>query len=90
MTHPLRDYSLPNSEPDGVPEVGEETGQPCPNCHCPRTFMIKVRVKQRLVKGGVGTANYVGCAACPWASPAVIVADGVADGVADNVQKPKG
>lgn len=61
--------------PDGVPtwDPAPEGTPPCPNCGA-KVCMIKVRVKQPLLRGGGGIATYFGCPACPWASPTVVVA----------------
>jgi len=67
----LRDYGLPDSEPVGVP-TWSETEHPCPNCGA-NVCEVEVKVKQELVKGGEGMSSYLGCPACPWASPAVVV-----------------
>ncbi len=72
-----RDYGLPGvGDPIGPPEVSTAPvpGGKCPNCGCLTMFNVKVRVKNARLVGGEGTAIYVGCAACPYASPAVAVA----------------
>jgi len=74
----LRDYGLPDSEPVGVP-TWSETEHPCPNCGA-NVCEVKVKVKQELVKGGEGMSSYLGCPACPWASPAVVVSTLTDDG----------
>lgn len=70
----LRDYGLPN--PTGV--LGTPTWvaakEECPNCGG-LLCAVKVRVAMPLLKGGEGTSNYLGCPACPYASPALMVAD---------------
>lgn len=69
---------VPRENLDGPPRItgdGPE-GVPCPNCQCPQTFFIQVNVKVMPVAGGRGVMSYVGCAACPWASPALIVGGG--------------
>ena len=35
---------------------------------------VSVPVKHPLLKGGEGTSTYLGCPACPFASPAVMTA----------------
>jgi hypothetical protein len=71
----LRSYGRPEPDPDGVPEW-KRTEPPvhCPNCGG-EVAEIRVRVKLDLLKGGKGTALYLGCPACPWASPAMTIAD---------------
>ena len=75
----LRDY--------GMGSVGETVGKPtwkpaegpdgelpeCPNCGS-LVCEVEVRVENPLLKGGEGRAIYLGCPACPWASPALAVA----------------
>ena len=73
MRKNIRDYGLPNSEVLSVPvtkELPEHLKkEPCPNCGCQSLAMLEVDVKQDLVRGGVGKGVYIGCPACPWASP---------------------
>ena len=73
----LRDYGYEDvPEIDGVPElVGGSTGLSCPNCGCAETFTLKVKaVGVKKLKGGEGVGTYIGCPACPWASPMITVA----------------
>jgi hypothetical protein len=46
----------------------------CPNCGCGTLSMIQVKVEDARLKGGKGIGNYVGCPACPWASPMMMAA----------------
>lgn len=66
---------VPRESLDGPPRIAGDgpEGVACPNCGCGKTFLIQVNVKVIPVCGGRGTMTYVGCAACPWASPALIV-----------------
>lgn len=71
----LRDYGLPDADEymDGKPEVMREENIPCPHCGCEKTFSIEIPLKDfPLVKKGEQRGSYVGCAACPWASPMMI------------------
>ena len=78
----IREYGLGDSTPyvKGVPRIvkqlGESDGMPaCPNCGCPTTFEIEVSVEGHpLLRGGKGKGKYVGCAACPMATPMLMVA----------------
>lgn len=68
----LRDYGLPDSEVTGIPVATPmKATPPCPNCGCKTLMSIEVEVTQALV-GGPGISTYVGCPACPWASPAMV------------------
>lgn len=76
---PQRDYGL---DDQGVP-LGAPVASPlpadadcpheCPHCGCAQLQEVQVRMKHPLIRGGEGICRYVGCPACPWASPAVIV-----------------
>lgn len=74
--YPEREYGLGSSTPyvDGVPRIAGDgpNGIPCPNCGCGRTFIITADIKGHPMVGD-GLITYVGCAACPWASRALIV-----------------
>lgn len=75
----LRDHGYGDSpEVTGVPKVlGEAKGNDCPHCGCTQTFLLRVEVvKVKRLKGGSGSGSYIGCPACPWASPMVTVATG--------------
>ena len=73
----LRNYGLPTSDvmstpvakpvPEGTPLVE------CPNCGCKQMFEITIQVKQSLLKSATGTGTYVGCPACPFASPMFVI-----------------
>lgn len=77
-----RDYGLGSSgtpvgkpvakvidDPKTVAAIGAEGG--CPNCRCETLMEIELEVEHPLIRGGRGTCRYIGCPACPWASPAV-------------------
>lgn len=49
----------------------------CPHCGCTTIFEIEVEVTMPQLKGGKGVGRYLGCPACPWASPMLTVAKGV-------------
>jgi hypothetical protein len=59
----------------GVPTIElRKTGEPCPNCGCEDTFLIRVEIENpppmlRMPEGHVAIGHYVGCVACAWASP---------------------
>lgn len=69
----LRNYGLPASDPVGIP-TWTQADVMCPNCGS-NLCLVRVKVKQELVRGGVGTSTYLGCPACPFASPAMVVSD---------------
>lgn len=69
-----RDYGLPDSDVTGTPTWTEAVGSPpCPNCGG-KLCEVKVAVTQALLRGNHGMSNYLGCPACPFASPALVVA----------------
>lgn len=55
-------------------QVIEDGG--CPNCGCYDIMEITVEVHNEMLKGGSGIGKYLGCPACPWATPMVVVAKG--------------
>lgn len=70
----LRDYGFGDSTPylDGPPRVMGEAPLACPNCGCNPVYKIEVDMKDYpQLKPGKQIGNYLGCAACPWASPMV-------------------
>lgn len=76
----LRDYGRPGSEPIGIPvakPLDASYNAECPNCGCRQVMEITVRAKQPFLRGGVGTGKYLGCPACPWASPMALASDAV-------------
>ena len=71
----LREYGLGESgKPLAKPTWSVPTdAPPCPNCGA-KLCAVEVLVEQRLLKGGTGIAHYLGCPACQFASPAMVVA----------------
>lgn len=74
-----REHGLAELKAVGTPIVMEEvTKDPCPHCGCAKLFVIQVVVEApsmlRVPKGHEAVSTYGGCAACPWASKAMIVA----------------
>lgn len=60
----------------GVPRVkGVATDMGgCPHCHCATLYDLEVTVESPLLTTGKGIGLYVGCPACPFASPMLMVA----------------
>ena len=64
-------------EVEGSPKVLNKVKQDCPECGCKELYMIEVELKDDpnhhrliLLKGtGTPMGIYVGCPACPYASP---------------------
>jgi len=75
----LRSYGLGASpKPIGTPtwkraEPIDGVDPICPNCGA-WVCEIEVKVESDLLVGGVGVSRYLGCPACPWASPSVATA----------------
>ena len=72
-----RDYGLPDSEVIGTPfatELRLTNTAVCPNCGCEQLMHVTVKVIQKLLKTPTGTGTYLGCPACPYASPMVVTA----------------
>lgn len=68
----LRDHGYPDmgEKPTGVPKaIPMEPKAACPNCGCVELMMITVEMTNPKLKGGKGVGTYVGCPACPYASP---------------------
>lgn len=63
---------MPKPTPIGVPSWAKVEGSPpCPNCG---GEVVLVQLEVTLpdsVGGGVGSCTYLGCPACPWASPSM-------------------
>jgi hypothetical protein len=74
--HPEREYGLSDHEAVGVPTAKPvpSVDAKCPNCGCEAVHVITVDVKMNLLTSHVGQGTYLGCPACPWASPMVAVA----------------
>ncbi len=83
MPRNMRDYGLGDATPytTGKPKVigpALEADGPlkCPNCGC-ELFHIETELKDYpLLKPGKQVGHYLGCPACPWASPMVAVSLG--------------
>lgn len=75
-----RSYGLGDSTEivRGTPRIKAEITDlpPCPICGCKKLFQVEVDVENPLLKGGKGIGHYIGCAACPFASPMLAVAVG--------------
>jgi len=81
----VRDHGYGDSpEVTGVPRASQpgeqasglhDKGEGCPNCGCMELMQVEVGVKNERLKGGTGLGIYVGCPACPWASPMLSVAN---------------
>lgn len=57
--------------------IGKAEGlPPCPHCKCETLYDIEVEVQNPLLasKDGLGTGRYVGCPACPFATPMLMIA----------------
>ena len=70
-------------KPEGVPKatplssatkVAPVEVSECPNCKCAELMHIEVEVSNPILSGGGGTGYYIGCPACPYASPMLAVA----------------
>jgi len=71
-----RDYGYGDSpEPTKPPEIKSgPLDESCPNCEGKTLFMLEVTVPNNPVMAGMlgskeGVGVYMGCAACPFASP---------------------
>ena len=75
MNGNTRNHGYPDfgEKPTGIPVVKGQVpiGNTCPNCGCESLFSIEVPMDHPKLKGGKGIGTYVGCPACPWASPMV-------------------
>jgi hypothetical protein len=72
----LRDYGFGDApKVTGAPVVVEKLEDKCPNCGCKTLFGIEVEVEnpstllRRPTTPHKVIGAYVGCPACPWASP---------------------
>ncbi len=79
----LRSHGLnQDCVPTGVPKAklatfkraAVATDTECPNCGCLQLMEIEVPVDNSMLSGGSGIGYYIGCPACPWASPMIAVA----------------
>lgn len=77
--HGLGQYGKPASPPVVTETLtGTLNDNPvfCPNCDCKTVFAIEVEMAELTfpgLEGRAGTGRYLGCPACPWASPMAIV-----------------
>ena len=81
----LRQYGLnedcvPKGKPKATPLNGKQSLAPtdeveCPNCGCEELMQIEVAVDNHILSSGSGVGYYLGCPACPWASPMLAVAN---------------
>lgn len=69
----LPEVLRPKIVPGTVPSR-EVSSEKCPDCDN-RLELVKARVHQILLRNGIGTAVYMECPKCSWASPCMIVAD---------------
>jgi len=80
--HGLADPGTPISKPvaraitDKEFQAAVDAADGCPNCGCETIMEITLQVEMPMLKGGKGTGRYLGCPACPWASPMITIATG--------------
>jgi hypothetical protein len=79
--YPEREYGYGKPpKPIGAPVAVEAEGlPPCPHCGCVRTFSLTVKLEAgppqlRVPEGCVPVGTYIGCPACPFASPMISTA----------------
>lgn len=72
----IREYGLGDIRTDGPPRVKRLTQElpACPNCGCASMAELEVNVVDARLKSGKGIGRYIGCPACPFASPMVCTA----------------
>lgn len=71
----LRDYGLPSGEPDGTPTWKKlDQSMPCPNCKCELVHVTIPMKNVPMLRGGSGMGIYLGCPACPFATPMMVAA----------------
>ena len=82
----LRDHGYGDVDYAGTPEVIMEVKDSpgCPNCGCQQIYMIRVPVMDNRLKGATGDGTYMGCPACPWASPMVAIARKTSNEAGEN------
>ena len=69
-----REYGLPKPKVKGVPFAKPANiAEGCPGCGCKQLMTIEIDVEQELVRGNDGVGTYIGCPACTFASPMIIV-----------------
>lgn len=68
----------PRKYVQGAPQLGPRLdGKACPNCTGETLFAITVRLKDYPgIRTEYSSGNYVGCAACNYASPMMVVSGG--------------
>ena len=67
----MRDYGLPDPTPArGAVPQWEATKLPCPACGG-LLCKVSVQVTMPQLRGGRGVCTYLGCPACPYASPSM-------------------
>lgn len=80
MADERRSYGLGDSTEmvRGIPRVkgAVDDMPPCPHCGCKTLYHIEVDVECNLLRGGKGVGTYLGCPACPFASPMMMIAGG--------------
>lgn len=76
MAHDPRDHGLGSAaKANGTPRVTGQLNEQCPHCGCDRVYSIEVEIADppptlRRPPGPHRViGRYLGCAACPWASP---------------------
>jgi len=74
-----RDHGLGDSpKVIGTPKLHDRVPGDCPHCHCDTLFRIEVEVEPppllRRPADHKAVGTYIGCPACPWASPMMISA----------------
>ena len=74
MTKKMRDYGLPDPDKVTGTPTWEGTDLPCPNCGG-KLCAVKVDIESNLLRGTAGTSTYLGCPACPYASPAMMTSN---------------
>lgn len=77
--YPQREHGLPTTTELGMKIIGAprvmqqaEDTPPCPCCGCTTLYDITITYTSPLVIG-VSEGHYVGCPACPFASPMMSV-----------------
>ena len=78
MSKNPREYGLGDPTVVGPPRLGphmEDAEALCPYCKGHTLFGISIDVIDKRLRGGKGVGKYLGCAACPYASPMVTVAN---------------
>lgn len=76
MYFPDRGDSTPFVQGPPVVKGVAEGMPPCPHCKCATLYDIEVVITGHplLASGGNGVGRYIGCPACPFATPMLMVA----------------